>query len=141
MLDVHRSLLASCAETRSRWHDLNPSLKFVLSNHFAGSPGHAHADRLGLFRQRRSGIGLFAATRRAVRHGRHRNPVRVLIGKVRSTRSTLRRSGQNSLSVCVYYASAPLQAGKTVTRIVLPNVSTSVVSGQPSLHVFAATIR
>jgi hypothetical protein len=49
-----------------------------------------------------------------------------------------RRSGQNSLSVCAYYASSPLQAGKTVTWIVLPTVNTSVFSGEPSLHVFAA---
>jgi hypothetical protein len=56
-------------------------------------------------------------------------------------RCTWRASGQNSLPVCVYDASVALQAGKTVTRVVLPDVSSGVVSGSPSLHIFAVTIR
>jgi hypothetical protein len=50
-------------------------------------------------------------------------------------------SGQNSLPVCVYDASVALQAGKTVTRVVLPDVSSGVASGSQSLHVFAVTIQ
>ncbi len=52
-----------------------------------------------------------------------------------------RATGQNSLPVCVYSASVPLQAGQTVTRVVLPDVSSAVASGNPSLHVLAVTIQ
>ncbi len=51
-----------------------------------------------------------------------------------------RASGQNSLPVCVYDTSVPLQAGQPVARIVLPDVSGGVTSGSPSLHIFAVTI-
>ena len=51
-----------------------------------------------------------------------------------------RSTGRNALPVCVYDASVPLAAGKTVREVVLPNVSADVVSGSPALHVFAATI-
>ena len=49
-------------------------------------------------------------------------------------------SGQNSLPVCVFSDSVTLDPAKTVTRIVLPDVSSGVTSGSPSLHIFAATI-
>jgi hypothetical protein len=52
-----------------------------------------------------------------------------------------RASGQNSLPVCVYDASVALQAGKAVSRVVLPDVSSGVASGSPSLHIFAVTIQ
>ena len=52
-----------------------------------------------------------------------------------------RVNGQNSLPVCVYDASMALQAGKTVTRVVLPDVGSGVTSGNPSLRIFAVTIR
>ena len=51
-----------------------------------------------------------------------------------------RATGQNTLPVCVFDASVPLQAGKTVSMIVLPDVSSGVTSGSPSLHIFAVTI-
>lgn len=51
-----------------------------------------------------------------------------------------RASGQNSLPVCVYDASVPLQAGQPVARIILPDTGAGVVSGSPSLHIFAVTI-
>jgi beta-glucosidase len=51
-----------------------------------------------------------------------------------------RASGQSSDQVCVYYVSAPLQAGKTVTSITLPDVSAGVAVHSPALHIFAATI-
>jgi hypothetical protein len=51
-----------------------------------------------------------------------------------------RATGQNALPVCVFDASVPLQAGKTVSMIVLPDVSSGVTSGSPSLHIFAVTI-
>jgi hypothetical protein len=49
-------------------------------------------------------------------------------------------SGQNSLDVCIYEAATPLQAGKTVSYVVLPDVSAGVKADVPALHVFAATI-
>lgn len=51
-----------------------------------------------------------------------------------------RPTGKNTLPVCVYTASTPLTAGRTVARVVLPHVSDDVVQGSPALHVFAATI-
>jgi hypothetical protein len=51
-----------------------------------------------------------------------------------------RATGQNQLSVCVYDASVPLTAGKTVAMVILPDVSSGVASGTAALHVFAATI-
>jgi hypothetical protein len=39
--------------------------------------------------------------------------------------------------VNVYFVSVPLQAGKTVSTIVLPNVSHGVTSGSPAMHIFA----
>jgi hypothetical protein len=56
-------------------------------------------------------------------------------------RCTRRSSGQNSLPVCVYGASVALQAGKTVTRVVLPDVGSGVTPGSPFLHISAVTIR
>jgi hypothetical protein len=51
-----------------------------------------------------------------------------------------RPSGKNTLPVCVYYASAPLTAGKTVAEVILPHVSDDVASGSPALHVFAVKV-
>jgi hypothetical protein len=51
-----------------------------------------------------------------------------------------RSSGKNALPVCVYYASAPLTAGKAVAEVVLPHVSDDVVSGSPALHIFAVKV-
>lgn len=51
-----------------------------------------------------------------------------------------RTSGPNTLPVCVFYASTPIQSGKIVAQIVLPDVSADVTSGQPSMHVFAVSI-
>jgi len=42
--------------------------------------------------------------------------------------------------VCVYDASVPLQAGKTVTQVILPDLSSGVASGSPSLRIFAIKI-
>lgn len=49
------------------------------------------------------------------------------------------RSGntQQSHAINVYFASVPLQTGKTVSTIVLPNVSQSVTSGVAAMHIFA----
>jgi hypothetical protein len=44
-----------------------------------------------------------------------------------------RASGQNALPVCVYSASVALQAGKTVTRVVLPDVGSGVTSRHPCI--------
>jgi hypothetical protein len=42
---------------------------------------------------------------------------------------------------CLFYASVGLRAGQTVTRIILPPISTPVPGfGVPSLHIFAITI-
>jgi hypothetical protein len=48
---------------------------------------------------------------------------------------------QDGAQACVFYASVRLRAGQTVTRIILPNISTPVPGdGVPSLHIFAITI-
>lgn len=52
----------------------------------------------------------------------------------------VRTSGQNSLLVRVYATSAPLPAVKTVTQVILSDVSSGVISGGPSLHIFAIKI-
>jgi hypothetical protein len=49
-------------------------------------------------------------------------------------------SGKSSLTVCVYDASVPLTTGKTVSYVVLPDVSSGVRSDVPAMHVFAVTI-
>ena len=51
-----------------------------------------------------------------------------------------RATGQNQLSVCVYDASAQLTQGKTVSMVVLPDISSGVASGTAALHVFAVAI-
>jgi hypothetical protein len=51
-----------------------------------------------------------------------------------------RSFGMESQHVCVFFASVSLQAGKTVSEIILPDVSSGPVANQPSLHVFAVTI-
>jgi hypothetical protein len=51
-----------------------------------------------------------------------------------------RATGQNTLSVCVYSASAQLQQGKTVSMVVLPDISSGVASGTAALHIFAVAI-
>ena len=47
---------------------------------------------------------------------------------------------QDDNIVNVFEQSVPLEAGKTVQAVTLPNVSTGVVQGSPSLHVFAIAI-
>ncbi|HZC69154.1 MAG TPA: glycoside hydrolase family 3 C-terminal domain-containing protein [Jatrophihabitans sp.] len=49
-------------------------------------------------------------------------------------------TGRNSHPVSVYYASVPLQSGKTVQYLTLPDVSHGAVSGQVAMHVFAVAI-
>ena len=61
-------------------------------------------------------------------------------GTVLKTAYRNRGTGQNALPVCVYDASTPLQQGRTVAMVVLPDVSGGVASGTAALHVFAATI-
>ena len=51
-----------------------------------------------------------------------------------------RATGQNQLSVCIYDATAQLTPGKTVSMVILPDISSGVASGTASLHVFAAAI-
>jgi hypothetical protein len=49
--------------------------------------------------------------------------------------------GPNSASACLYYTSVRLHPGQPVKRIVLPDLTPPVPqSGDPSLHIFAATI-
>jgi alpha-L-fucosidase 2 len=47
---------------------------------------------------------------------------------------------QRPSGINVFFVGVPLQDGKTVRGVVLPNVSAGVVSGQPALHVFAVGI-
>ena len=51
-------------------------------------------------------------------------------------------SGKSTLSVCVYEASAALTAGKTISYVVLPDVSASTPrSDVPSMHLFAVVVK
>jgi hypothetical protein len=45
--------------------------------------------------------------------------------------------GESALDVCVYEASVPLTAGKTISSIVLPDVSDGASADVPAMHVFA----
>jgi beta-glucosidase len=45
--------------------------------------------------------------------------------------------GQQNQTVHLYYASVPLQAGKTISDLILPNVSQGVTQGAPAMHIFA----
>jgi alpha-L-fucosidase 2 len=47
---------------------------------------------------------------------------------------------QQTHSIKVFYAGVPLQAGKAVSAVVLPNVGTTVASGTPLMHVFAMAL-
>ena len=49
-------------------------------------------------------------------------------------------TGKENQHVSVYYAGVPLQQGKTVKYVTLPDVSAGVTQGQPAMHVFAASI-
>jgi hypothetical protein len=42
--------------------------------------------------------------------------------------------------VKVFFAGVPLQAGKTVSAVILPNVGSAVASGTPTMHVFAVAL-
>ena len=46
------------------------------------------------------------------------------------------QSGKNNQQVSIYYAGVPLQAGKTVKYVTLPNVG-PVASGATAMHIFA----
>jgi beta-glucosidase len=48
---------------------------------------------------------------------------------------------QQNHAVKVFYAGVPLQPGKTVATVVLPNVGSAAVSGTPAMHVFAMATR
>jgi beta-glucosidase-like glycosyl hydrolase len=49
-------------------------------------------------------------------------------------------SGKVQQKVSVYGATVPLQAGKTVAYLTLPNVGSDAVSGQVAMHIFATAI-
>lgn len=49
-------------------------------------------------------------------------------------------SGRNNHAVSVYSASVPLQAGKTVQYLTLPDISHGAINGQVAMHVFAVAI-
>jgi beta-glucosidase len=46
------------------------------------------------------------------------------------------QSGRNNQRVSIYYAAVPLQAGKTVKYVTLPDIG-PVASGAPAMHIFA----
>ncbi len=48
--------------------------------------------------------------------------------------------GQQNQHVSVYYAGIPLQQGKTVQYVTLPDVSSGVAAGTTAMHIFAAAI-
>lgn len=45
-----------------------------------------------------------------------------------------------SRKVSVYYAPVPLQPGKTVSYVTLPDISQGVANGQSAMHIFAMAI-
>jgi hypothetical protein len=49
-------------------------------------------------------------------------------------------TGKQNQHVSVYYAGVPLQAGKTVKYLTLPNVSDGATQGQTAMHIFAIGI-
>ncbi len=49
-------------------------------------------------------------------------------------------TGRQDQNVSVYYASVPLQAGRAVRYVTLPDVSQGVATGQIAMHVFAAAV-
>jgi hypothetical protein len=49
-------------------------------------------------------------------------------------------NAQQSHSVSMYFVSVPLQAAKTPAYLVLPDVSSSAVSGTPAMHIFAMNV-
>jgi hypothetical protein len=49
-------------------------------------------------------------------------------------------STQTDHPVSIYFASVPLEAGKTVASVTLPTVSASAGNGITALHVFAMAI-
>jgi hypothetical protein len=49
-------------------------------------------------------------------------------------------SGKETQRVSVYYAGIPLQQGKTVAYVTLPNIGATAAQGQPAMHVFAVSI-
>jgi hypothetical protein len=48
--------------------------------------------------------------------------------------------GKSALDVCIYAAVVPLTAGKTISYVVLPDVSSGVTADVPALHVFAVAV-
>jgi beta-glucosidase len=49
-------------------------------------------------------------------------------------------SGKETQRVSVYYAAVPLQQGKTVAYVTLPDIGATAAQGQPAMHVFAVSI-
>ena len=49
-------------------------------------------------------------------------------------------SGKENQHVSVYYVGVPLQQGKTVQYVTLPDVSDGATQGQTAMHIFAAGI-
>ena len=49
-------------------------------------------------------------------------------------------TGKQNQQVSVYYAAVPLQAGKTVRYVTLPDISQGVATGTTAMHIFAAAI-
>jgi len=49
-------------------------------------------------------------------------------------------AGKENQRVSVYYAGVPLQPGKTVAYVTLPDVGATAAQGQPAMHVFAVSI-
>ncbi|HEY1643313.1 MAG TPA: glycoside hydrolase family 3 C-terminal domain-containing protein [Streptosporangiaceae bacterium] len=48
--------------------------------------------------------------------------------------------GKQNQSVSIYYAGIPLQQGKTVQYVTLPDISSGATSGSTAMHIFAAAI-
>jgi hypothetical protein len=49
-------------------------------------------------------------------------------------------TGKQNQHVSVYYVGVPLQQGKTVKYVTLPDISQTVAQGQVAMHIFAAGV-
>ena len=55
-------------------------------------------------------------------------------------RTSTTASGRKNQQVSLYYAAIPLQQGKTVRYLTLPDVSDGATSGTAAMHIFAIAI-
>ncbi|HUE28475.1 MAG TPA: glycoside hydrolase family 3 C-terminal domain-containing protein [Solirubrobacteraceae bacterium] len=60
--------------------------------------------------------------------------------QIATTTSSWNSSGNTQHPVSVYYASVPLESGKTVSSVTLPTISSGVGNGVNAMHIFAIAV-